>query len=250
MKLRRQQTKKPSGSYATLLHILLTALLPIAAFLLVRLEFGWVAVLVVFLSKWRMFAVKARHWPANIRANAVDIFVGLSFVVFMVSTTVMSLQLLWAALYAVWQLVIKPQSTTLWVGIQALIAQMLTLIAVFYFWSESSTTILVFLTWGVSYLCARHFLTAFDEGMSRATSYAWAFFASGIAWLSGHWLIFYGPIAQPALLLSVLAYGLASMYYLEHTDRLTKNVRRQFIAVMFMVVIFLIVFSEWSDKTV
>jgi hypothetical protein len=228
----------------------LTALLPIAAFLLVRLEFGGVAVLVVFLSKWRMFAVKARHWPANIRANAVDIFVGLSFVIFMASTTVMSLQLLWAALYAVWQLVVKPQSTTLWIGIQALIAQMLSLIAVFYFWSDSSTTILVLLTWAVSYLCSRHFLTAFDEGMSRATSYAWAFFASGIAWLSGHWLIFYGPIAQPALLLSVMAYGLASMYYLEHTDRLTKNMRRQFISVMFMVVIFLIVFSEWSDKTV
>jgi hypothetical protein len=250
MKFRRQQIKKPSGSYATLLHIVLTALLPIVAFLLVRLEFGGVAVLVVFLSKWRMFAVKARHWPANIRANAVDIFVGLSFVIFMASTAVMSLQLLWAALYAVWQLVVKPQSTTLWIGIQALIAQMLSLIAVFYFWSDSSTTILVLLTWAVSYLCSRHFLTAFDEGMSRATSYAWAFFASGIAWLSGHWLIFYGPIAQPALLLSVMAYGLASMYYLEHTDRLTKNMRRQFISVMFMVVIFLIVFSEWSDKTV
>lgn len=232
------------------MHIILTALLPLVAFLLVRLEFGWVAVLVTLLSKWRMFAVKARHWPANIRANAVDIFVGLSFVIFMVSTTVMSLQLFWAALYAVWSLVIKPQSTTLWIGIQALVAQMLALIAVFYFWSESSTTILVLLSWGVAYLCSRHFLTAFDEGMARATSYAWAFFTAGIAWLSGHWLIFYGPIAQPALLLSVLAYGLASMYYLEHTDRLTKNVRRQFIAVMFMVVIFLIVFSEWSDKTV
>lgn len=250
MKFQRRQIKKPSGSYATLLHIVLTALLPLVAFLLVRLEFGWVAVLVTLLSKWRMFAVKARHWPANIRANAVDIFAGLSFVIFMVSTSVMSLQLLWAALYAVWLLIIKPQSTTLWIGIQALIAQMISLVAIYYFWSESSTTVLVMLTWGVTYLCARHFLTAFDEGMARATSYAWAFFAAGIAWLSSHWLIFYGPIAQPALLLSVLAYGLASMYYLEHTDRLTNNVRRQFVAVMFMVVIFLIVFSEWSDKTV
>jgi hypothetical protein len=168
----------------------------------------------------------------------------------MVSTDVMSLQLLWAAIYAVWLLVIKPQSSTLWIGIQALIGQMLSLIALFYFWSESSTTLLMLLTWGVTYLCARHFLTAFDEGMARATSYVWAFFSACIAWLSGHWLIFYGSIAQPALLLSVLSYGLASMYYLEHTDRLTKSTRRQFIAVMFMVVIFLIVFSEWSDKTI
>jgi hypothetical protein len=250
MRLQKPQIKKPSGGYASFLHIILTAILPLLMFVFVRLEFGWIAVLLVLLSKWRMFSVKARHWPANIRSNAVDIFVGLSFVTFMVSTDIMSLQLFWAALYAVWLLLIKPQSSVLWIGVQALLAQMLSLIAVFYYYSESSTTVLVFLTWGITYLCARHFLTAFDESMGRATSYAWAFFAAAIAWLSGHWLIFYGPIAQPALLLSVLAYGLAAMYYLEHTDRLTTNIRRQFVAVMFMVVIFLIVFSEWSDKTI
>lgn len=250
MKLLRRQTKKPAGGYAAFLHIILTAILPLLAFVLVRLDFGWVAIALVLLSKWRMFAVKARHWPAIIRANSVDIFVGLSFVIFMISTDVMSLQLLWAALYAFWLLFIKPQSGALWVGVQALLAQMLSLVAIFYYFSENSTALLVFLTWTVTYLCARHFLTAFDEAMSRATSYAWAFFCASIAWLSGHWLIFYGPIAQPALLLSVFAYGLAAMYYLEHTDRLTKNIRRQFVAVMFMVVIFLIVFSEWSDKTV
>ena len=250
MKLQIRQTRIASGGYSAVVHIALTALLPILAFILVRLDFTWIAVLLVLLSKWRMFAVKIRHWPANIRANAVDISAGLSFVIFMSSTDVMSTQLLWAAFYAVWLLVIKPQSTTLWIGVQALLAQMLALIALFYYYSESTTIVLVFLTWGVTYLCARHFLTAFDEAMARATSYAWAFFAASIAWLSGHWLIFYGPIAQPALLLSVLAYGLAAMYYLEHTDRLTKNIRRQFIAVMLMVVIFLIVFSEWSDKTI
>ncbi len=250
MRLQRPQIKKTSGGYSTIVHILFTAVLPLLAFVLVRLDFGWVAIMLVLLSKWRIFAVKARHWPANIRANAVDIFTGLSFVVFMISTDVMSIQLLWAAFYAVWLLLIKPQSNVLWVGIQALLSQMLTLVAIYYYFSESSTTTLMFLTWGVTYLCARHFLAAFDEAMARATAYYWAFFCAGIAWLSGHWLIFYGPIAQPALLLSVLAYGLAAMYYLEHTDRLTKNIRRQFIAVMFMVVIFLILFSEWSDKTI
>lgn len=250
MKLLRRQTRKPTGGYSAFLHIILTAIVPLLAFVLVRLDFGWAAVLLILLSKWRMFAVKARHWPAIIRANSVDIFVGISLVIFMLSTDVMSLQLLWAALYAVWLLVIKPQSGALWVGIQALLAQMVSLIAIFYYFSEDSTTLLVFLTWGVTYLCARHFLTAFDESMGRATSYVWAFFAASIAWLSGHWLILYGPIAQPALLLSVLAYGLAAMYYLEHTDRLTINIRRQFVAVMFMVVVFLIVFSEWSDKTI
>ena len=106
------------------------------------------------------------------------------------------------------------------------------------------------ITWTVAYLCARHFLTAFDESMSRSTAYSWAFFASAIAWLSGHWLIYYGPIAQPALLLTALGYGLASMYYLEHRDKLTPALKRQFISVMGAVVLFLIVFSDWSDKTI
>jgi hypothetical protein len=250
MKLLKRQTKKPAKGYSAFLHVVLVAIIPILAFVLIRLDFAWLAVTLVLLSKWRMFAVKARHWPAIIRANSVDIFAGLSFVVFMASTQVISLQLMWVVFYALWLLVIKPQSGALWVGVQALLSQMLSLIAIFYYFSESSTILLVVTTWGVTYLCARHFLSAFDEGMSRGTSYAWAFFAASIAWLSGHWLILYGPIAQPALLISVLAYGLAAMYYLEHTDRLTKNIRRQFIAVMFMVVIFLIVFSEWSDKTV
>jgi hypothetical protein len=250
MKLLRQRTKKPAQGYSAFLHVVLVAIIPVLAFVLIRLDFAWLAVTLVLLSKWRMFAVKVRHWPAIIRANSVDIFAGLSFVVFMASTQVISLQLVWVFLYAFWLLVIKPQSGALWVGIQALLSQMLSLIAIFYYFSESSTLLLVVTTWGGTYLSARHFLSAFDEGMSRGTSYAWAFFAASIAWLSGHWLILYGPIAQPALLISVLAYGLAAMYYLEHTDRLTKNIRRQFIAVMFMVVIFLIVFSEWSDKTV
>ena len=214
------------------------------------MDFGWVAVLLVLLSKWRMLAVKARHWPANVRANAVYIFANLSFVIFMLEANTQLLQLTFAALFALWLLFIKPQSTPLWIGIQALISQALSLVAIFLYWSDASTFWLVFMTWGVTYLSARHFLTAFDESMGRVTAYAWAFFSAAVAWLAGHWLIFYGPIAQPALLLSVLGYGLASIYYLEHIGKLTNNIRWQFIGVMTAVVLFLIIFSDWSDKTI
>lgn len=250
MKLLKRQTRRNNSSYATALHIILNALLPIVLYILVRLEFSWVAVMIVILSKWRMFAVKLRHWPANFRTNAVDIFVGVSLVIFMIVSDTQAVQLLWAALYAFWLLIIKPQSKPIWVGVQALIAQFLSLCAIYLYWSDASTLVLMAMTWGVAYLCARHFLSAFDEAMSRATAYAWAFFAACIGWLSGHWLIFYGLVAQPALLLSVLGYGLASIYYLEHTGKLSKNIRRQFIAIMAAAVLFLIIFSDWSDKTV
>ncbi len=250
MKLIRRQTNRNSSAYATTLHIALVGALPLLAFILVRLEFAWVAIVLIFLGKWRMFAVKMRHWPANFRTNAVDIFTGIAFVIFMIVSDTQALQLLFAGLYALWLLVIKPQSTAIWIGIQAMIAQSLALMALYVYWSEASTLSLMFMTWVISYLCARHFLSAFDEAMSKVTAYSWAFFAASIGWLSGHWLIFYGPIAQPAILLGVLGYGLASIYFLEHTGKLSKNVRRQFIAIMAAVVLFLIIFSDWSDKTV
>jgi hypothetical protein len=209
-----------------------------------------VAVLVILLSKWRIFAVKARHWPANIRANAVDILVGLSAVAFIDLSGTQLLQIFWVALYIMWLLLIKPRSTALWIGTQAIIAQTVSLIAVFQIWPESSVVTLVFVCWGIAYLCSRHFLAAFDEAMARGTAYAWAFFVASIVWLSGHWLVYCGPIAQPALLISAIGYGLASIYYLEHTDRLTASVRRQFIAVMGVIVLFVIVFSDWTDKTI
>jgi hypothetical protein len=251
MKLQRRQTRgtKRTG-YSALLHFALVCALPLVLYTLVRLDFTWLAILVVLLSKWRIFAVKARHWPANIRANAVDMFVGLSIVAFMDLSTTQLLQLVWVIVYVGWLLFVKPRSTSLWIGTQAIIAQTVSLIAVFQIWPEASITTLVFVCWGIAYLCSRHFLAAFDEAMARGTAYTWAFFVASIVWLSGHWLIYYGPVAQPALLISAIGYGLASIYYLEHTERLTNSVRRQFIAVMGVIVLFVIVFSDWTDKTI
>ena len=74
---------------------------------LVRIDFTQLAVAVVLLSKWRIFAVKPRFWPANVRANAVDTIIGLSTVVFMTHTTNVQLQILFTALYMGWQVFLK-----------------------------------------------------------------------------------------------------------------------------------------------
>src|SRR6478609_878882 len=122
---------KPAGGFSYIIHILLTALLPALVFVFVRLEFIEIAAAVILLSKWRMLAVKPRHWPANIRANAVDITVGLSLLIFMTHSGSQSMQLIWAVLYGVWLVVIKPRSTMLGVSAQALISMFLGLTAIF-----------------------------------------------------------------------------------------------------------------------
>ena len=249
--LRRRQTSGSSGGkHAALLHVVLTAVLPLLIYVLVRLEFVAVAFVVIVLSKWRMFAVKVRHWPANVRANAVDMFVGFSTVVFISLTSVQSLQLVWVALYTAWLLFVKPQSGPLWIGLQALIAQTAALVALFLVWNEAGETGLTLAVWTVAYLCARHFLSAFDEAMGRATAYTWAFFCAALTWLTTHWLLYYKVISQPALIITVIGYGLGALYYLQHTERLKKGIRRQFVFLMVAIILFILVFSDWSGDII
>lgn len=241
---------KPASGFSHFVHIALTTLLPALLFIFVRTRFFQLAGLLILLSKWRMFAVKPRHWPANIRANGVDLIVGLSALVFMIQSGSQLMQLVWACAYGAWLLLLKPQSSTLGVSVQALISQLVGLVALFLAWGSKPIYVLVVAVWLICYLSARHFFANFEEDLTRFLAYVWAYFAAALTWILGHWLLFYGPIAQPALLLSVTGFGLGGMYYLEKTDRITVTLRRQLIFVMLAVILIVITFSDWGDKTI
>src|SRR5690606_38634247 len=102
-----------------------------------------VAVALVLLSKWRVLAVRPRHWMAYVRANAVDITVGISTVIFMSNTNAMAWQLVWAAVYAVWLLLVKPGTSLLGISLQASLAQLFGLMALYLTWGGSSTLAVV-----------------------------------------------------------------------------------------------------------
>src|SRR5438270_1769051 len=154
---------KPASGVSHSLHLLLVLVLPVAAFILVRLNFVQLALSIIVLSKWRMFAVRPRFWPANIRANAVDLMVGLSTVVFMAHTTSFLMQFFWAVLYAVWLLAIKPGSSIAKVMTQAFIGQIWALMALYLTWGGGPVIGLTFLTGLFCFLAARHFFDTFDE---------------------------------------------------------------------------------------
>lgn len=248
MKLR--QTIKPANGFSHLLHLALQLLLPIVVFVFVRLGFIQLALSIIVLSKWRMFAVRPRFWPANIRANSVDIIVGLSIVLFMSHSSAVALQLGWASIYAVWLVFIKPASGILMSSIQALIAQLAGLSAIYLVWSSAPTITLTLATGLVCFLSARHFLDSFDEPYARMLAYFWGYFGAALAWLLSHWLLFYGFVAQPTLLLCTIGYGLAVIYYLDHHDRLSTGLRRQFIFIMLAIILVVLAFSDWGDKVV
>jgi hypothetical protein len=197
-----------------------------------------------------MLAVRPRYWPANVRANAVDIMVGISAVIFMAHSNAASWQLLWAAAYGLWLLLLKPGSSVLKVSLQAMVAQLVALMALFLHWGSAPLIILVLASWLINYLVARHFFTSFDEPHAPLYANTWGYFAAALTWLLGHWLLFYGAMAQPTLLITVIGYGLATLYYLDETDRLSILLRRQFIFIMITIVIVVLVFSDWGDKTI
>lgn len=244
---------KPTSGIAHVLHLLLRVILPIVIFILVRANSNFVqlAFSVVILSKWRMFAVRPRFWAANVRANAVDLVVGLSIVLFMVHADGSSaIQLMWAVLYGVWLIYIKPASSILMISAQAFTAQLLGLSALYLAWAAGPLYGITLLTGLICFLAARHFFDGFNEPYARLFSYIWGYFGAALAWLLGHWLLYYRVVAQPTLLLTTLGYGLAVLYYLDNTERLSKGLRRQFVFIMLAIVLVVLTFSDWGDKVV
>ncbi|CAN5622505.1 hypothetical protein BH23PAT2_BH23PAT2_07490 [soil metagenome] len=241
---------KPTLGFAPVVHIGLSALLPVLMFVFVRIDLGQVALAVVLLSKWRMLAVRPRHWWPHIRANAVDIIVGLSTLTFMLNSQAITWQLTWAVAYGIWLTIVKPRTDILGVSLQAFVGYIFGLSALFVIWKDAPLAGLVIGTWFVAYMSARHFFTNFEEPYTPLYSHFWGYFAATLTWILGHYLLFYNVLSQPTVLLTVIGYGMGALYYLDHKDRLSVFMRRQFVFIMVAIVFIVVTFADWSDKAI
>lgn len=242
---------KPSRGFAHTFYVVYNILLPILVYVLVGAQFVSVAIVLVLLSKWRMFAVRPRFWVANIRANAVDIIIGLSTVALMSGTDMVWTRLVYVASWAAWLVLIKPRTELLSVSLQALLGEIVGLTAVFSAWDHLSLLVLVTAVGFICFFSAHHFFYGFDEQHMRLLAYVWAYFGATLTWILGHWLIYYyHVVAQPTLILSAMSFGIATLYYLDHVDRLSKPIRRQIVFILITVMLVILVFSDWGDKIV
>lgn len=240
----------PSRGFSHIFYFVLNAVLPLLVFVLVVTGFIQLALSLILLSKWRMFAVRPRFWLANIRANTIDIVVGVSALAFMIATGSELIQLAWAVLWGIWLIGVKPRGDTLWVSLQALIGFAAGMMALFLTWDHAPLSVLVAVVGLLCFFAAYHFFYSFDEPYMRLLSYFWAYFGAALTWVLGHWLLFYGPVAQPTLLLVSLGVGLGTLYYLDHFDKLNHSIRRQVIFIMVAVLLVVLTFSDWGDKIV
>lgn len=241
---------KPASGFSKVIYTVFNILLPLVVFVLVRTDFVQLAFAVILLSKWRMFAVRPRFWPAHIRANAVDIIVGISLLLFMIHSDSQLMQLVWTGLYIVWLVAIKPATDILRISLQAFIGMVCGLMALYVAWGGGPLYGLVLLTGLICYLSARHFFDNFDEPYAKLLSYIWGYFSAALSWVLGHWLLYYGIVAQPVLLLVAIGFGLATLYYLDHHDRLSQGVRRQSLFIMVAIVAIVVALSDWGNKIV
>lgn len=241
---------KPAVGFAHVAHVLLSALLPIFVYIFVRIELAQVALVIILLSKWRMLAVQPRFWWAHIRVNAVDIIVGLSILAFMVRVPEVAWQLLWTGSYILWLLVLKPKNDMLSVSLQAAVGHVFGLSALFIIWNDAPLLVLVLATWFVAYVSARHFFSSFEEPYTPLLAHFWGYFSAALTWILGHYLLFYNIVSQPTLLLTVVGYGLAALYYLNHNDRLSTLVRREFVFIIVAIVLIVLERADWTDKTI
>ena len=223
---------KPAAGIEPLLHVAFRIALPIVVFVLSSLSIdAWLPLLVIILSKWRIFAVRPRFWATNLRANSVDIMVGISIVVYMDHSGSLGVRLIWAIVYAAWLLFIKPRSGILPISLQAGIGQLSGLMALFIAWSNGPQLGLVVAVGMICYLAARHFFDSYSEPYAKMLSALWGYFGSALMWILGHLLVVYpkqdGILSQPTIFLSVIAYTLGAVYYLEHFDKLSVTVKRE-----------------------
>ena len=244
---------KPTKGFSSVAHNSLLVALPLIIFALVRLnqnQFTQLAVALVVLSKWRMFAVRPRFWLANIRANAVDLIVGISVVIFMLHSSTAWMQLIWAVAYGIWLIYLKPANGGLNISIQAGVGQLAGLSALYLAFSSAPIYGLTFVTGLICFLAARHFFDAYEESYSRLLSYLWGYFAAAMAWVLSHWLLYYGVLSQPTIILLSIGYGIAALYYLDHNDKLNRALKQQIVVAMLLIVLVVIIFSDWGSKVV
>lgn len=242
---------RPSRGYIEFIHLFLMGFLVTVILVMVRLHFIQLALSMVVLSKWRMFVVRPRFWLANIRANAVDIMFGLSIVLFITNSNGIYEQVIWALIYGIWLIFIKPASSLLMTSLQAFIGQLTALSALYLVWASGPLYGLTILTGLICYLSARHFFDGYNETYAKLLAYTWSYFAAALTWLLGHWLIYYySVIAQITLFLSVIGYGLGGLYYLDHNDRLNKRIKNQLLVILIAIVFIIIIFSDWGNKIV
>ena len=209
---------KKYSFWGNIAHIFLNIILAVIVWFSIYItKTPWIAILLVFISKWRTFAVRPRFWIANVKSNLVDLFFSLSVVVLMFSTGVEYIisQGFLLTLYIFWLTIIKPNSSELFMRIQALLTVFFgfsALYSVAYSWGQSVIFVFAFL---IGYSTLRHIISSNFNKNIEILSLFWGMIIAELAWIFNFLVIGYKINFQPyfnfiipqsAIILTVLSF--------------------------------------------
>jgi hypothetical protein len=237
------------------IYLVLNGLLPVAVFFLVRyFDPPYLAVLIVLLTKWRILALRPRYWWTHLKVNMVDIIVGLSAVGLMyLASNDLIVQIVLAAAYAAWLLILKPSSSSRGVLLQAGVAQFVGLTTLFHFYLLPEPIALIVI-WIIGYATARHVVSNYDEPHVEMMSALWGLFVLELGWLAWRWTIVYDiglPLRVPqiALIMLVIGFCAARMHHASKQEKLNATTLRGTAIFGAALLFIILLFSPW-DVTV
>lgn len=215
-------------------------------------------VVILLVSKWRIFAVRPRFWAANLIANTVDIVVGLSHVVFLQATSgSLEMQIILTIGFIVWLLLVKPRSKRLFVTAQALAAMCAGSSALVLTAYNSDPSFFVVGMWILGYVAIRHILQSYTEPMMGFYASIWGFIMAQLGWITYHWQMAYTlpnsadfKFAQLSLLATLLTF-LACKGYASYHEHGAIKVSDMMMPSSFVVgtIVLLLAFFNQSNTT-
>lgn len=207
--------RKSRNIASNLVHIFLNILLGVGSVLVTVLSASPVlGLLLVLVSKWRVFAVRGRYLWLNIKSNLVDIIVGVSVVLitYYAGATFLPVDALLAIFYCVWLLFIKPMSSEKATLTQSLIAVFLGMSATAIASANLNAIVVVLVAFLVGYAASRHVLVQSSDRDFTLTTLVCGLVFAEVAWLCQSWAIVYTfgasgiRIPQVAIILTIFAF--------------------------------------------
>ncbi|MBQ9019794.1 hypothetical protein IJ096_00480 [Candidatus Saccharibacteria bacterium] len=214
--------RKSRNILSSVLHVFLNILLGVGSIAITFITGSWIlGIILVLISKWRVFAVRPRYWLLNIKSSLVDLIVGASFVLiaYCSGTNLLPIHIILAVLYTLWLIILKPLSSDIATKLQALTAIFLGTTAATLMSASADSIFLVISCFVIGYGAARHVLIQSSESGEDFTivSIICGLLSAELAWLCHSWLIVYsfnsGPfgntgiiIPQLSILMTILAF--------------------------------------------
>lgn len=207
--------RKSRNIASSAVHVFLNILLGMSAVLITVFSANpALGIILVLISKWRVFAVRSRYLWTNIKSNLLDIIVGLSVVLltYYAGSSLIPVDFVLIIVYVIWLLLIKPMSSEKAILAQSLIAVFLGISASTIMSATLDASVGVCLAFLIGYAASRHVLVQTEEDDFALTTLVCGLVFAEVAWLSHSWAIIYSfgdtgiRIPQVAIILTIFAF--------------------------------------------